>query len=360
MLAFHLILLFISSFQSTVNPPKRLTSVSIINNQFFINGQPTYKGRNWNNYKIEGLLMNSRMVQGIFDDENPKTKATFIYNDTKTWDPNRNTNEFISNMPVWKSHGLLAFTLNMQGGSPLGYGNNGWLNSAFHQNGKLKKEYINRLEQILTKADELGMVVILGYFYFGQDQHLLNEKAVINATDNITNWILKKNFKNIIIEINNECDIHYDHAILKPDRIFELIQRVKSKSKNGRKLLVSTSFSGGKIPTSQVVKASDFVLLHANGVSDPNKLLKLIANTRHIEGYVNTPIIINEDDHFEFNNQKNNFITATENYVSWGYFDYRMKGEGFENGFQSVPVDWSINSPRKKGFFEKLKEITGY
>jgi len=36
-----------------------------------------------------------------------------------------------------------------------------------------------------------------------------------------------------------------------------------------------------------------------------------------------------------------------------------MKGEAFEDGYQSVPVDWGINSERKKQFFSLLKEITG-
>jgi hypothetical protein len=36
-----------------------------------------------------------------------------------------------------------------------------------------------------------------------------------------------------------------------------------------------------------------------------------------------------------------------------------MNGESFENGYQSVPVDWGINSARKKQFFNLLKEITG-
>ena len=40
---------------------------------FHINGQPTYAGRTWQGHKIEGLLLNSRMVQGIFDDLNPET-----------------------------------------------------------------------------------------------------------------------------------------------------------------------------------------------------------------------------------------------------------------------------------------------
>jgi len=36
-----------------------------------------------------------------------------------------------------------------------------------------------------------------------------------------------------------------------------------------------------------------------------------------------------------------------------------MKGEGFAEGYQSVPVNWGISSDRKKGFFQLLREITG-
>jgi hypothetical protein len=35
-----------------------------------------------------------------------------------------------------------------------------------------------------------------------------------------------------------------------------------------------------------------------------------------------------------------------------------MKDEGFNQGYQSVPVDWSIGSERKKQFFELLKNMT--
>ena len=74
---------------------------------------------------------------------------------------------------------------------------------------------------------------------------------------------------------------------------------------------------------------------------------KLSANP----AYKQNPIVINEDDHFDFDKPMNNFIAATKEHVSWGYFDYRMKDEGFEQGYQSLPVDWGINSNRKKGFF---------
>jgi hypothetical protein len=354
-----LIIIFLFPNNSFSNTPRK-TKVSIVGNQFLINGELTYKGRYWNGNKIEGLLMNSRMVQGIFDDTNPKTRDAFKYADTQLWDPERNTNEFIENMALWKSQGMLAFTINMQGGSPLGYGNNGWINTAFDPKGKIKKPYLARLERILDKADELGMVVILGYFYFGQDQNILDENAVIKAVDHLSDWVLKKNYRNILVEINNECDILYDHKILQKERIHELIERVQAKTKNGHSLLVSTSFSGGVLPTDAVIKKADFVLIHANGIQEATKLLALINDTKKSQSYHNQPIIINEDDHFEFDQPKNNFKISVENYVSWGYFDYRMKGEGPADGYQSVPVDWGINSTRKKGFFKLMKEITGY
>jgi hypothetical protein len=76
-----------------------------------------------------------------------------------------------------------------------------------------------------------------------------------------------------------------------------------------------------------------------------------------VPGYRPMPILFNEDDHFDFDKPMNNLVAAVSEYASWGYFDFRMKGEGFEAGYQSPPVSWGITSPRKKAFFEKLKEI---
>lgn len=338
----------------------RKTTVSIVGNEFYINGLPTFKGRTWQGYKIQGLLPNSRMVQGIFDDRNPDTRSRWIYPDTKTWDANRNTAEFIAAMADWKRHGLLAFTLNLQGGSPYGYSTTQpWHNSAINTDGSLDAGYQSRLIKILNKADELGMVVILGYFYFGQDERIKDEAAVIRAVDNVTNLILKEGYTNVIVEINNECDIKYDHAILQPARVHELVERVKGKTLNGKRLLVSTSYRGGVIPGQNVVKASDFILLHGNGVSDPLKIKEMVNKTKTISGYNNKPIVFNEDDHYNFDKPMNNFVAATQSYASWGFFDFRREGEGFNEGYQSVPVNWSISSSRKTAFFNKLKEITG-
>ena len=77
------------------------TIVSIKGEKFLINNTPTYKGRSWQGHTIEVLLMNSRMVQGIFDNLNPKTLSLWKYPDTGKWNANRNTDEFIKAMDEW-------------------------------------------------------------------------------------------------------------------------------------------------------------------------------------------------------------------------------------------------------------------
>jgi hypothetical protein len=203
------------------------------------------------------------------------------------------------------------------------------------------------------------MVAIVGYFYFGQDERLADEAAVIRATDNATRWLLKGGWRNVLVEVNNESNVRYDHDVLKPARVHELISRVKATEESGRHLLASTSYGGNTIPGENVVRASDFLLLHGNGVGDPARIREMVRLTRAVPGYTPKPILFNEDDHFAFEKPENNFTTAISAGASWGYFDFRMKGEGLDEGYQSVPVNWGISSARKRGFFKLLAEITG-
>jgi hypothetical protein len=343
-------------------PPKRRTAVRIDGEKFFINGQPTYKGRNWQGKSIEGLLFNSRMVQATFDDRNPQTVGRWAYPDTKKWDADRNTAEFLAMTPEWRKHGLLAMTLNLQGGSPQGYSKEQpWHNSALNADGTLRADYLARLAKVLDRADELGMVVILGVYYFGQDERLTDEAAVTAGVDATVDWLIAKNYTHVLLEINNECNVKaYDHAILKPDRVHELILRAKDRAAAIKfPLLVGTSYGGNKVPKPNVVKASDFLLLHGNGVKDPARIGEMVRQSRKVDGYRPMPILFNEDDHFDFEKPTNNFVAAVGEYASWGYFDYRMKDEGFDEGYQSVPVNWKTSSARKRGFFQLLSEITG-
>ena len=346
--------------QTAQKTPRR-TAVAIARDAFHINGKPTYQGRRWKGHTIEGLLFNSRMVQATFDDLNPETRGSWIYPDTKAWDADRNTREFIAAMPEWRRHGLLAITVNLQGGSPQGYSKDQpWHNSAFTASGALRPEYLSRLQRVLDRADDLGMVVIVGYFYFGQDERLRDESAVVAATEAATNWLLDQGYSNVLVEVNNECNIKsYDHAILREHRVHELIERVRRTERDGRRLLAGTSYGGGTVPLENVVRVSDFLLIHGNGVSNPDRIVEMVQQTRKVAGYRPMPILFNEDDHFDFDKPRNNFTSAIRAYASWGYFDYRMQNEGFHDGYQSVPVNWGISSPRKKAFFDQLSEITG-
>ncbi|MGA2497516.1 MAG: hypothetical protein ABSH20_07230 [Tepidisphaeraceae bacterium] len=360
-----LLLIVFGASIALADPPARKTALSIGAQAFHINGRPTFPGRSFNGMKIEGLLPNARLVQGIFDDQNPETRELWKYADGP-WDPERNTREFLAAMPVWRAYGLLAFTINLQGGSPQGYSaKQPWINSAIAPDGLLRPEYMNRLERILDKADELGMAVILGYFYFGQEHRLTDDDARMKAVENATDWILARGYTNVMVEIANENNVAgYRWDKLKPAAAHELIRLVQDRSKGKVKnpagrLLVSTSLGGGAIPGANIVEAADFILLHGNGVGKPERIREMVDTVRKIATYRNQPILFNEDDHFDFDKPDNNFLAATSRYASWGCFDYRMKNEGFDEGFQSVPTNWQISSQRKKGFFGLLKAMTG-
>ncbi len=346
-------------------PNKRQTVVRIKDGAFHLNGRPTCEGRTWRGMKVEGLLMNSRMVQGVFDDLNPETRSRWDYPDGP-WDPDRNTAGFVEAMPAWRDAGLLSFTINLQGGNPYGYSKQQpWHNSTFREDGSMREAYLERLKSILDRADELGMAPILGYFYFGQDQRLADEAAVVRAAEAATDWLLEKGYTNVLVEIGNEVDAHhYVHDIIKAPRCHELIELVKERSA-GRldtpagRLLVSTSFCGNRIPTDNIAEAGDFLLVHGNGVDEPDRIREMVRLCRALPSYHGQPILFNEDDHYAFDAADNNMLAAIDEYASWGLFDFRRPDEGFDEGYQSVPPNWGISSERKRGFFRLLAEVTG-
>jgi hypothetical protein len=303
--------------------------------------------------------MNVRAVQATFDDLNLATRSKWAYPDTGKWDPDRNTREFMAALPEWKRHGVLAFTVNMQGGSPEGYSREQpWENSAIDPEGNLRPAYMERFSRILARADQLGMVAIVGYFYFGQDQRVKDEAAVRRAVTNATNWLLDTGHKNVLVEVDNETNVRaYDHDILKPQRVHELIEHAKSLTRGGRRLLVGTSYGGGTPAEANVVKASDFLLLHGNGPDDPSRIRKMIQTSRSRDTWRPMPVLINEDDHFRFSDPENHLMAALSEYVSWGYFDPGKSD--YSDGYQCPPVNWGINTERKQQFFRTLKEITG-
>ncbi len=378
----------------------RDTSVSIEGEDWLINGRPTYAGRSWRDLRIEGLLLNSRMANGIFDDLNPLTRALWAYPDTGEWDANRNTQELVAALPVYRDHGLVAIGLNLQGASPFGYyrfddasidsllervrrkhpeathesvwrglsstRSQPWETGAFNRDGSLRPEFLERAASVVDAADKLGMVVCLGLFYFGQDERLVDEAAVLSAVDGACRWVLESGFTNVVIEIANEVDIPlYEHEVLTASKVHTLIERVRETEHKGRRLLAGTSVSGRVAPTAEIVGASDFVLLHGNHLDDPNEITSRIEATRALHTYRSQPLVFNEDDHFDFGRPENNFFNALAGRAGWGYFDPGQGAGGraafgdYVEGYQNPPINWSINTDRKTAFFEALREVTG-
>ncbi len=336
-----------------------MTTIDIRDAKFYIDGAPTYAGRTFRGYEIEGLLLNTRMVQATFDDLNPVTRARWAYPDTGFWDAARNVEEFLAALPTYRDHGVLAVTVNFQGGSPEGYSKDQpWEVSAFEPDGAPRPAYFDRMARILNRLDELGMIAIVGLFYFGQDERLTDEVAVVRAMDETVTWLLEGGWTNVLLEVNNECDVpHYEHSILQPQRVHELIARVAQTTVNDRRLLVGTSYGGGSIPSDAVVAASDFVLIHGNGVEDPARIAAMVDEVRDLPSYRPMPILFNEDDHFKFDEPMNNFMAALSRGASWGFFD---PGESnYRDGYQCPPVNWGLNTARKRAFFELAREVAG-
>src|SRR5258707_11939548 len=97
------------------------------------------------------------MANAIADDENPATRGAWAYADGE-WDAERNTREFISALPAYRAHGLLAVCLNLQGGSPQGYSwHQPWRIGGVAADGALKTRRGARLEKGIAARARLGV-----------------------------------------------------------------------------------------------------------------------------------------------------------------------------------------------------------
>lgn len=354
------------------------TVVGIRGSHFLINGQPTYTaaaGFPNADPNLTGTLLNVRAVQAIFDDANyPQggTKAkpyptntmgdvAFDYPDGK-WDPDRNVQEFIDALPDWRRAGLMAFTVNLQGGGPVD-GNYGedvpmqpHYNSGFDPQGALKPAYAKRLEKVLAAADRLGMVVIVGFFYQGSDERIQiadKDTHLHTAVINGIRFLKSLPHRNVLIEINNETSVRgYSHPLLQPDGIYELVTLAKQEA--GKEFPVSMSWSGGIMPRGskgdRALRLVDYVMIHTNGRT-PEQVHEDIQAQRRWTGY-DRPLLINEDGVSTFN-----LHAAVQERVGWGYYDQGWSN--YRDGFQSPPVNWRISTPVKWLFFEQVAKLTG-
>jgi hypothetical protein len=248
------------------------TRLTFDGSRFKLNGALTYPGQT-----AEGMLMNVRMVNSVFEDLN-----------RPSFDPSANTTEFIDRMREYVDLGVRAFTVSFQGGDP---GYEGANNSGFRANGELRSGYLGRMARVVERADALGAVVILSLYYQRQDQRLQDEQAVRAGVLNAVDWVRGKGYRNVILEIANEYGHGgFDHAVLRSDAgIAGLLRLAKDRYPA---LPVAASFVRSGQTTSRVAAASDLLLIHLNeaGLSDIPSLVRTLR-----DAYPGKPIVVNED-----------------------------------------------------------------
>jgi len=350
------------------------TEIAIDGTKWLINGKPTYEGRQWNGHTIEGLLFNSRMVQAVFDDRNPDTRELWAYPDTGEWDPDRNTDEVCAHLPEYRDHGLLAVTVGLQGGgsiyTPEVYDN--YVNSAYRPDGSFRQPYFDRLARVLGAADDCGMAVIVNYFYWKQARRIEYDETLFDVTERVTDWLLRTGHRNILVDVANESNPFWKRPCVQPGNIHEFIRLVQDTTLGGRRLLAGSSSGGGKsLPRGKWLATEDFSMPHGNGCT-PEELKGKLRELKAMDEYRKRPhpIVVNEDSVFV-----ENMEAAAEEYCSWGFYcqgygsnyqdrmNWKEHGreDSFEelSGYQTVPVNWGINTPIKKVFFDRLEEITG-
>ncbi len=247
-----------------------MAKISISGSSWLIEGSITYPGA-----PAEGLLMNVRMVNATFEDRN-----------RPDFDPDVNTDAFVSHISDYYRHGIRAFTLCLQGGMP---GYEQALNSAYEGDGSLRPDYLARVERVLRVCDETGVAVILGCFYQRQDEVLESESAIRAAVVNTARWVGDTGLRNVMLEIANEhAHRGFSHEMIRrPDGQVELIGLAKEANPE---LIVTTSGMGSGRVSDDVAEAGDFIIIHFNNtpIADvPDRIAAL-------KGFAK-PILCNED-----------------------------------------------------------------
>ena len=310
-----------------------ITKLAIRGESFEINGKPTYAEIKDGNSPAQGLLMNARFIQGVFDDkQNPQR---YVRWGNEVWDPEQHTDDLIAALPEWYRYGLRAFTVGFQGGGPCFTINNRDIdNNPFGSDGKsLDPAYADRMNRLIRAADEIGMVVIVSYFYGDQARRLQDGRAVRDAVATASHFLRDGGYTNVIIEIANEYDIapFAEHPLLYyPQGIASLIDQARALSGG---LPVGCSGKGGSI-NREISEASDVILIHGNGCTR-QRLYNMIQEVR---GWaLNRPIVCNEDSQ-----AIGQLDVAYRTGTSWGYYNNMTK--------QEPPANWSV-TPGEDLFF---------
>jgi hypothetical protein len=81
----HLLLLLLLAAAAAASTPPTISVCPDNSTRFCVDGAPTHAGRPL----VEGLFLNSRMIQGVFEDNNASTVGLWAYPDGSVFSPDR-------------------------------------------------------------------------------------------------------------------------------------------------------------------------------------------------------------------------------------------------------------------------------
>ncbi|QMS85370.1 glycoside hydrolase family 5 protein [Candidatus Xianfuyuplasma coldseepsis] len=316
------------------------THLTVQGRDFYINGKPVYDEIE-NHPASKGLLMNSRFIQGIFDDKTDRIRYNRF---GKVFDANQNTEDFIAALPQWYAYGLRAVTVGIQGGMPVFTTDVRTIdNNPFGPDGtSFDERYANRLDRIIRAADKIGMVIIINILYWAQSLRFNNDEAIIAALKTCSAFLKKGAYTNVIVDVANEYNIDMWNElpiIQNPKSMRKLIQLVQEETGG---MLVGSSGGGGLIDK-EVADASDVVLVHGNGLTR-GEYYDFIQHVKTIAP--NKPILCNEDSPCI-----SRLDVAYETHTSWGHYDNFTK--------QEPPCDWGITKGQDFFFARRMAQVLG-
>jgi hypothetical protein len=152
------------------------------------------------------------------------------------------------------------------------------------------------------------------------------------------------------------------------------VDQIQGTTREGRRLLVGVStHPRHHLPPGAWPQAVDFFMPHGND-SSPQELAAGLRMLRTSDVYRSNPrpLLINEDSVIV-----ESLDAAVSEYASWGFYGQGY-GSGYQDqrwdwtthererryqdlsGYQTPPVNWGINTPLKRAFFDRVAEITGH
>lgn len=316
------------------------TSLNIIGKDFYINGKLAYSEITDSGH-AKGLLMNSRFIQGVFNDQVDKKRFDRF---GKEFNPDRNTDALISAMPKWYKYGLRAITVGFQGGIPVFTTDVKTIdNNPFGSRGlKLDESYAARMDRIIKAADALGMVVIVNILYWAQTMRLFDGRAVISSLKSAASFLREGNYTNVIIDVANEynIDLWGDQWLVRSSESMQLLMDIVKKESGG--MPVGCSGGGGFI-NPEVAECSDVVLVHGNGLTR-GEYYDFIC--RVLEMTPDKPVLCNEDSPC-----MSRLDVSVLTHTSWGHYDNFTK--------QEPPCDWGITPGQDTFFARRMAKAVG-